>query len=433
MSLGMQRGRILPLGAGRGRVIGARAATAAPLRASRRSSVFLLMLVLPLFAQVFHYMIDSGPIYYLSKAWPVLMLPLAAYGVSLRVRFAALYLVTLTYVLAVTPVLSMLWLGNDLLDAAANSIKVWPLTYYFSLIALLTLRHPDPDEIVDALVRLGVATLAVMWLLWLVVPSSAYTGDYQQSKLFIYEYERGDRIFFPMSFAILAMFYAAERLRTRFNAGYLLLILAVLATQLLVFKQRTILGASVVVLGLLIVARLPKLIRSGFLAVGLLAGMAGLYQALLHVEQIAGKFGNSLAIRERSLSLLETYLAQQPLRWIFGTGAASRVGSVNMAEIIGRKDFFLADLGWAGVVFEFGLVGAMLLAALYWVALRESLRLPPVADPRHRAMLVALGGYVLFLALTTLVYSVVYAPGELAATTALLVYLGKAASAEAAA
>jgi hypothetical protein len=417
-----QRGRIIPLG-GAVRPV----APAQPTRTASR--VLPLMLVLPLFAQIFHYMIDVGPIYYLSKAWPFLMLPFAAYGaVFHKSRLALPYVNALIYVLAVTPVLSMLWLGNSVVDALANSVKVWPLTYYFSLLALLALLTPSADDLVKALLRLGFGTLLIMWLLWVIVPASAYTGDPAQSKLFLFEYERGNRIYFPMGFAILAMFYAMQSLLIRPRFWQFLLIGAVILTMLVIFKQRTPMGAASLVMVGMLVLRLPKLWRSGVLSALLLAGLGGLYVAIARFGEIAQNFGASLTIRQNSMALLENYLSADPLRWIFGSGGASRLGKINMAEIIGRKDFFLADLGWAGIIFEFGVVGALLLLLLYLSALRTGARLPVPADPRHRAMLGALIGNIAFLGLSTAVYSAVFTPGELAASTALMLYLSEKSS-----
>jgi len=419
MTLRRPRGRIIRLG-GQVRPI----AMAQPARSA--SKVLPLMLVLPLFAQIFHYMIDVGPIYYLSKAWPFLMLPVAAYGaMGQRSRLAFPYLTALVYVLGVTPILSMLWLGNSVVDALANSVKVWPLTYYFSLLGLLAFLAPSPDDIVKAVVRLGVGTVLVMWLLWILVPASAYSGDPAQSKLFLFEYERGNRIYFPMGFAILAMFYAMQSLLIRPRPWQPALIGAVIVTMLVIFKQRTPMGAAALVMVGMMVFRLPKLWRSGVLAGLLLAGLAGLYVAISRFGQIADNFGASLTIRQNSLALLENYLSQDPLRWIFGSGAASRIGKINMAEIIGRKDFFLADLGWAGIIFEFGVVGALLLLMLYLSALRTGAKLPVPANSRYRAMQGALIGNIAFLALSTLVYSAVFTPGELAASTALMLYLSE--------
>jgi len=189
-----------------GRAGGGEQSWALPER-KKPSRMIPLLLVLPMFAQIFHYMIDINSLYLLSKAWAVLMLPLALYAIfGLRSRFAAVYLIVLIYGMGVTPVLSMLWLGNSMSDAIINSVKIWSLTYYFSLLGLLVVLEPTPETLIKAINRLGVATVIVMWVLWFTAPQRWYSGDPHVSRLFLAEYERGNRIYFPMTFAWLSMF-----------------------------------------------------------------------------------------------------------------------------------------------------------------------------------------------------------------------------------
>src|SRR5579859_5895050 len=85
-----------------GRAGGGEQSWALPER-KKPSRMIPLLLVLPMFAQIFHYMIDINSLYLLSKAWAVLMLPLALYAIfGLRTRFAVVYLMVLIYVMGVT-------------------------------------------------------------------------------------------------------------------------------------------------------------------------------------------------------------------------------------------------------------------------------------------------------------------------------------------
>lgn len=392
--------------------------------AKKPSRMIPLLLVLPMFAQTFHYMIDINSLYLLSKAWAVLMLPLAFYGLfGLRTRFAVIYMVVLLYGMGVTPILSMLWLGNSMADAIVNSVKIWSLSYYFSLLGFLVLMQPSPETLVKAINRLGVATIIVMWTLWFTAPQRWYSGDPHVSRLFLFEYERGNRIYFPMTFAWLSMFYALARLLDSPKLWHPLWIGIVMATEILLFKERMAMAASVLVMGGMVIFRLPPLWKSIAMAAGVAGGALGAVVLVLKAGKLAASLGGSLTIRQHSMALLQAYLGDQPLRWVFGAGAASRVGSVNMAKIIGRADFFLADLGWAGIIFEFGVFGAVLLLMLYLVALRWGWKQQAVPEPRSRAMVGALITYIAFLVVCTAIYSPVYMPGELASLTALLLYI----------
>ena len=189
-------------------------------------------------------------------------------------------------------------------------------------------------------------------------------------------------------------------------------------------KQRISIASAGLVTAYVILRQLPRIWRTLTLSLGLLLAGGGLLAILSHFDRIVMMLGKSLTIRQNSLDLAFQYVTAEPLRWLFGVGGTSRFGSVNMYQIFHRWDFYLADLGWPGVVFEYGLVGMILLLALYVAVLRGGSRPAATdADPQEEALIVALWAYVLYLLLTTAIYSAVFMPGELATVTALLVYL----------
>ena len=64
----------------------------------------VLICILPLFAQSFYYLLPVAPLYYLSKVWPVLMLPAAAWALTrLQLQSRTVYVVWLAYALGLTP------------------------------------------------------------------------------------------------------------------------------------------------------------------------------------------------------------------------------------------------------------------------------------------------------------------------------------------
>ena len=93
-----------------------------------------LLLVAPLFLQSFHYIVDVRPLYLLSKAWPLLTLPLAMLGVLEEPRHRPLLLATIAYVLLVPPVMTMLNFQQSYLSAATGMVKLLPFSCYFSVL-----------------------------------------------------------------------------------------------------------------------------------------------------------------------------------------------------------------------------------------------------------------------------------------------------------
>ena len=71
-------GRVVLPPAGRVLLLDGGAGPADRKAEASQTGVFLaLLLALPMFGQSFHYMIDLPPLYFLSKGWPLLTVPLA--------------------------------------------------------------------------------------------------------------------------------------------------------------------------------------------------------------------------------------------------------------------------------------------------------------------------------------------------------------------
>ncbi|KAA0684535.1 hypothetical protein [Azospirillum brasilense] len=412
---------IVELGARqRGRILSPVRA-AAPHRALPRSlTVLILLAVLPLFGQSFHYLVDVPPLYALSKSWPVLTIPLAVYAMAqIELPFKSLCIALLAYLVAITPAVSMVQLGNGLTDAMATTVKVWPFAYCFSLAALLTLLRPTLPQVRGALIALGAGTFVVMLALWLVVPPEAYATDPLKSKLLMYDFERGYRIFMPMFFGVLFLFYLSRRFCAYREWWTIPLLLAGLLLMVLIYKQRTVLGGVVLVVGFAMITSARGWWRILAVSAALLATivLAAVYSVDLanRAEQMLGA---SLSIRQNSIVLALDFLEVTPLRWLLGVGAITRFSSVTLADILGSDQFYLADIGWIGVVFEYGVIGAVLIAAFYVAALRTARRSADRDDP----MTLALGDYVLFALATSTIYSVVFTPGEVASVMALALF-----------
>ncbi len=288
---------------------------------SNRLLIFLLIAALPMFGQTFQYLIDPLPLYALSKAWPLLMLPLAVYAVAkLPLPYKPLFAIALVYVVVVTPTLSMFQLGNGFFDAMATTVKTWSFLNYFSLAAMLFLLKPDIALLRKTMIGLGMATFLIMIALWLVMPHDAYVQNQAQSKLLIYD-DRGYHIYMPMFFGMFYVFYLNRRfwLERHWASGVLLLITA--AALVVIYKERTALaaGAAALVYGFAFSLRRSR--RIPVIAVGIVGGMIAIFFAVRHlVDQVNESLGASLSVRQQTAAMIYNYVTDQPLRWVFGVG-----------------------------------------------------------------------------------------------------------------
>lgn len=388
----------------------------------------LLLLVLPFFGQSFYYLNQVDSLYFLSKAWPIIVLPLAILGMrpvlpghEPPIPLRWLLVTVIAYCAGITPLLSMIHLGNGLADGLFTTVKIWPLIYYPAFAYGLMWLQPSEKMLRGCIIGLGCLTFILMVTLWVTVPISWYSTDSATSKILIYEFERGYRVAIPIYFGLLLMFFLGRQFAHTRQWSYVLLIAVLFVLLLYIFKQRTTIAMAALVL---LLTACPPRWRPFGLALGLLVSACALAFILMTpvMGKIVDSLGNSLFIRLDTFQQAIAYIGDRALGWLFGMGAVTRFSSVTMAEILGRDYFFLADIGWLGIIFEYGIVGASLIAALYVSAYIVTKQ---CGDETGSPFVQALGDYILFMLLSSTVYSLVFVPGEMACALALGIYLKK--------
>ncbi|WP_376093192.1 hypothetical protein ACE7GA_25060 [Roseomonas sp. CCTCC AB2023176] len=375
------------------------------------------LLLLPMFYQLPYYKRDLGPVYLLSKVWPIVVLPLVLYGMlALRLPRAALYTGFLAYALLVTPALSLVYLPNDVLDAVISTVRAWPMVFYFAVPAALVLLRPSEVSFRRALLGLGMATFPAMWLLWVTVPLAWYDAV---GSLFSWDEGRDYFIRMPMSLGYVAVFYLGRRFAMERRLWQPALILAAIVSLALIFKARFPTSVTVLILLLAPFFALPGRWRLALAALAALpAGAAAMIYGPGVPDMLGRIFDASLFIRIRSFGIAFDWMFQHPLRLIFGTGSISTESAVTMADVVGYADFWLTDIGWVGVLMEYGVVGTAFVAMIYFRAWSD-LRALAGADPFRRALL----DFVLLEILVSGIYSVMFAPGPVVTCAAIAWWL----------
>jgi hypothetical protein len=439
-SRGAARGAIL--GSPRGAVLGVRRRPTPPPRATLAAGhatasqgwawrisawrIWALAAALVLFCQFFQYIVDFAPAYALTKIWPLLVLPLAVQGAfTLALPYRGLLVFTLAWMIGVSPLIGVVDLGNDLAGALATTVKIWAFDAAFAAPALLLLLRPSPAELTRVMTGLGVATYAVMALLWFAVPRRVFEIDSDQVKLFTYDLERGYHIYMPMFFGVLLVFLLNRAFWLRPRLWKLLSLAACFFLLFTIYKERTVIygAAAIVVAGAILslpTRRRQWIAGATVAAVGLPLLVLWMWMRSSHLQ---ASLGGSLTTRQAELSKAVAFLNAEPHRWLIGAGSATRVGDVSLADIVGTPTFFLADLGWVGVVFEYGLVGAVLLLALHLCGLQLAWRAAQRRDPGRDPLTRALLDYVLFILLASPVIPVTFLPGEFSTCIAIAWYI----------
>jgi hypothetical protein len=394
----------------RGRLVG-ESETRPPEPPTVRGAVVAgLVCLLPLFAQTFQYVVDVPPLYVLSKAWPILMAPLALLGATrVATPFKPLVLATIVWTWGVAPATSVIELGNSYVGAASTALKVLSLSFGFALPAVLMILKPTQEEVRRVILGLGIATFVIMTLLFLLAPASLYEQGILETKLFLRDENRGKRIYAPMFFGMMAIFFLNRSFWLRPRLWKAVGIAAAFLVLLLVYKQRTAIAAAMLCVLIGTVLSLPR----GRLTAAALLIAIGAWPMLILIQSITADlqsgFGSSFSVRQMELIAALAFLNDEPLRWLTGVGSMTRAGDVSFADVVDADVFFLADLGWIGVVFEYGAIGAGLLLLLHLAVIWVCARAASARDPLPRALL----DYSLYILASSAVYSVVFAPGEL--------------------
>ena len=392
-----------------------------PDEAPIRWRPFLLLLVLlPMFGEVFHYMKIVMPLWALSKAFPLLSLPLCVFllrGDTLP-RGTRQILVTMLYLILVPSFTGIFTYQQSFLLGLTSQVKLLPILYFFSFTGLLRIVRPTSSELARSVFTLAVLSFALLLLLWLFVPQSAYSSVYKIGDSPLYSIDnRGNRIRMPYFFGILGIFYCFRRFFAEKKVFWLLATAAGFASVLVIIRTRSTALGIAVVLAIGAVRFSRPAMRVAMLALLPFAAAALFTIPYLHTVFDTG-IESGFDTRRISIQKAVEYLGQDPFRWLFGVGSITPFDPGGMIRFFNHY-FFLADITWVGTVFEFGIVGALLVLLIPARGLWESRR---VRSSRAGAFLGSLQDYLLYAILISGLYPLTLQPGEFVLILAIFVY-----------
>lgn len=398
--------------------------TEAPARAVRaRVRPMMVAALLPpflLFGQVFHYVKVMPPIWALSKAFPVLSLPLMLVLLAgRRPEGSRQVLLSFLWLLLVPSLIATQTFHQDFFLGLTSQVKLLPLLYFFSVLGMLRWLRPTVREVFMTFAIAAIVTFVLLVAIWLLAPQSAYADHYVAGDApLLGADERGNRIRLPMYFGLLAIFYWYRRFLDGWRVRWLVPAALGFAGVLLLVRMRsTVLGiVGVVAINTFLVA--PPRAKITFILL-LPFGLLGLFS----IPYIASVFATdgSMGFDVRWITSMKSidFLGTDPLRWIFGVGSLSPLDPAGMMTYFNHF-FFLADITWLGVLFEFGVVGALIILAL---PLRGMLMLRRARAVGDTPALAALQDYLLYAILISEFFPMTMAPGELTTIMAIGVWM----------
>ena len=380
----------------------------------------VLFLLLPLFGQSFHYLKALPPLWALSKAFPVISLPLALVlfrgerpVVSRQVLLSFLWLLLLPSFAA------MFTFQQDFFTGLTAQVKLLPLLYFFSFLGLLRWMKPTSSELTVGFMTCAATTFVLLVLLWLPAPESWYSGTYKIGDAPLFSADsRGHRIRMPMYFGMIGLFYCFRRLSGHLGsmsrAMWLALYAAGSAAVVGIVRTRSmVVGlAGVAVINLWRQTRL----KGRFVMIVLLGVLLPLLFTVPYLNKMfATDESSGFDLRWGTVTDALDFLGTNPLHWIFGVGTLSPLDPAGLITWFNHF-FFLADITWLGVVFEYGLIGALLVLLIPVRGLMLSLMLP------QNLLLDSLRDYLLYALLISPLYPLTLSPGEVAIILAIFVF-----------
>jgi hypothetical protein len=390
--------------------------------ARTRVMVWLLAL-LPLFGQTFHYLSALGPLWALSKAFPVLSLPavLRLFGQQ-RFPVTRQILISFAWLTLVPSFAAVFYFHESFFTSITAQVKLLPILYFFSFLAFLLALAPTLKELERSFMIAAVVVICALVVLWAVVPTTWYQESYVigQAPFFTND-NRGHRIRMSMYFPIILLFFCYRRAWFERHAGYLLGAALAFAVVLLIVKTRAMV---IGILGVLIINTIVwarPMVRVGLLVCAPVA-LTSIFSAGYLATTFSTGSETGFDTRRITITLATRFLGSDPVRWLFGVGTISSTSRQNLIDYF-HHFFFLADITWLGIVFEYGLIGALIVLFFQARGLFFYRRLRAKVEDDF---LGALFDYLVYILLISFFYPPTLTPGETSVILAIFVYVWRA-------
>lgn len=401
------------------------------IKSTQKLKILVILMSLFIFSfQVFYYFTDFFYLYISAKV----IFPAIAAIISVLFVFFYLkrkkidrnaYIILLIWfaLTIVSAVMSNYYFEQSFLIGFVSQLKLAPFGFYFIIIFVLIKSQPTLKQIENSFIILAILSLVIFYFMNLFInPSTFWSGKFNNI-IMPGKYSFDElRYFFPMVFVHFGAFLYFRKYLIEKKKGYLLYVILAIIYEIFFHQQRM---ETIVFLSTLVLVYIWFRFSSKYALLLTFFGIViGMELLLFLLGDIKTYFlqDSSFGIRINTFSVVFSAFENDILAWFFGHGFLSPLGLITYQDLYG-DNFWLSDIGWIGVIYEFGIIGMLIFFYLYFLLFKQlnkfiSAKKAPLVFAFHDYTIMS----ILFSPLATLI---LYRLGVFISILAILSYLMK--------
>jgi hypothetical protein len=330
----------------------------------RKFLVACLVLSFIFFFQEFFDVHDFNILYVISKV---------IIGVLSSIVFAIYFIKVFIFfsLITLSVTTSNIDFNQPIMMGIIAQVKLTGIFYYFFVFAILKGYKVTLKELETTFLCLGLIFLSVYLFVHLTLNPQRYYSP--ESSIVIHD-SKGFRFRLPDVFISIFTFYCFRKFIARNKLIWFILFIICYAYIAFLNDERTYLACVTLVIGTIVFFKWNATGKIVLVCLGLLTLVWLVNGGFDYLTEDLNT--TSLDTRLVTTSACVNFISSSPSHFIFGGGNLNELWLNGFGRIYGDS-FFLSDIGWIGICYEFGFVGVLICLSLYitlFVELNTSLR-----------------------------------------------------------
>lgn len=361
-----------------------------------------LSLSLIFFFQCFYYIKDVYSIYIFNKIFfGIFCLALSCFYFlksiqKNKARKIDYWLLFIFLYLVISSIITTNWIfGQPIFDGLMGQAKLTGIFYYFAIMVFLSALRIDIKKMTNSILILGAISITVFFVLSFLLKNNFILGEstlfvkHSQVKGFYFKFPL--KIFVELSLYFYLISAILDKKKRIQNICFSLIILFILSFY---FKQRLSMFYTYIGCFLILFKYSSRKIK--IFIIFLFVSMVVFYSLMFFSEHSYFSYkSNTMGVRFNTLSIIFNEIGNNPMRILFGYGNLSYSWTTTWHTLFG-KTFFISDVGLIGIIFEFGIIGTLII----YLTMLYFWKISNFTNKKSPIMLQAINIYILVLLVT---------------------------------